>query len=165
MKKPLKVVLAVAAAVLLFAIGGFVAYKVFAPDADKSGSLSVANLTIDTSQKNIDKGKEKLAQRQVFYAGIPDGALSADSPILLKNPESNEDIYLQYTVTDSDTGKVIYETDLIESSNAVEWVPGSVLEPGEYHLKFTEQPYYQVDNSGWIPLTTGNNSVTIQVLE
>ncbi len=132
----------------------------------REDDTGVKNLVIDTSATNIQKSNEALAQRQIHFPGLPDGAIEKTAPVLLRNPASNEDIFLQYTIIDDATGDKVFETDLIASDQMVEWIPGATLSPGEYSFTLVEQPYYKAEGSeGWLPLTTGNNHVSITIME
>ncbi len=148
-------------------VGGAVGVKYVIPTVQQpteATSNKVQNLVIDTSAGAISEASEALADRRVYFAGIQDGAISKSSPILLKNPEANEDIVLQYTIVEEGSDETIFQTDLIESNKAVEWIPGDYLAAGDHTLVFMEQPYYQTAD-GWLPLTAGNNSVTITIVE
>ncbi len=164
MKKSAKVILVVVIVALVGVIGamGFLLLRKPEPTV----IAEAQNLVLDTSAENIERANGELSQRQVFFTGIGDGMMGREGIILLKNPEANVDIYMKYTVYNEDTGDMLFETDLIEPSKAVNWVPGEVLAPGSYNLSFVQQPYYQAEGSdGWLPLTTGNNHVAIEIVE
>lgn len=167
MKKKTAVILGVILIILLLIGVFFLGTRFTSKDNHNAkDEMMITNLVLDTSQNNYDKANQELADREVFFAGIGNGPVPRNGEILLKNPPSNDDIYMQYTIINEDTGEVVYETDLIQSANAVSWVPGETLEPGEYHFTLIEQPYYQVEaTENWLPLTTGNNHVTITILE
>lgn len=152
-------------AAVLF-VGGALGYKYLIPtQPQQEASNKVQNLIIDTSAGAVNEASEALADRRVYFAGIQDGAISKSSPILLKNPEANGDIMLQYTIVEEGSEEPIYQTNLIESNKAVEWIPGDYLDLGDHTLIFMEQPYYQTSDGGWLPLTAGNNSVAITIVE
>ncbi len=172
-KKILKITGLCVTILILFCLSLFVCYRISYKYVQKNlpETASIKNFKIDTSAKTMKEANKQLVDREVFFAGIQDGALAKSSPILLKNPDSNNDIFMMYTILDEDTGNVIYETDLIKAGCAVEWVPGEILGVGEHHLIFSEQPYYCMDTNQvlskdtLLPLVTGNNSVTIQVVD
>lgn len=160
---------AVMGAALIVAIAGNAFFYVNRTKASEIATgPSVYNMVIDTSAENLTKGNEELADRTVTFTGIPGGTLSKDSPILLRNSEKNEDIYMQYVVTDDTTGEIVKQTDLIPSGEAVTWIPGETLKAGKYSLTLTQNPFYQVkgedgSEGSWMPLTNGNDHIDIEI--
>lgn len=153
---------------IVLAVGHFTGFfKKFSGNEEKSAGqeIIVQNLTIDTSAETKSDAAEKLADRNVYFAGINDGPISKGVAIDLVNPKENEDIYLQYTVVDKATGEDVFQTSLIEADKFVSWVPSETLDTGKHELIFKEQPYYQVDQDTWLPLTSGSNTVVIEILD
>ena len=104
-----------------------------------------------------------LAGRNVSFVGINDATLEEGRPIVLENLPENEDFLLKYKVTDMDTGKVIFETEMIPSGKKIAWIPSDSLEKGVHHISFLQTPFYMDDSGTYIPLTAGNNEVTITI--
>ena len=103
-----------------------------------------------------------LADREVYFAGIEDAEISDSTEILLENMKENDDILMQYIITDKDTGEVYEETGLIPAGSHIAWVPGKQLKSGSYTLIFHEKPFYPYEGD-MIALTQGNNEVTITI--
>lgn len=123
-------------------------------------------LTVDTraTAENTEENVNPLASRNVYFAGIEDSTIKPTSIIELENLSENEDFLMKYTIKDASTQKVVFETDLIPSGEHINWVAGEDLEPGTYDLLFLEEPYALIGND-YIPLTAGQNKVTITIIE
>lgn len=152
---------------LLIILGGGTAGFFYIKNLNKpvETDLSIKNLVIDTSAETLAKGNSQLQERKIHFAGLPNGTLGINSSLILRNPASNEDIYIQYIISEASEDEILFESDLIASGKYIEWVPGDVLSVGEHELVITQQPYYQVDGNGWIPLTTGRNTINIEIID
>lgn len=116
---------------------------------------------IDT---RLDEQPENpLAGRNVSFAGINDCVLETGKAIILENLPQNDDFLLKYKVTNIDTGKVLFETEMIPSGKKIAWIPSDSLEQGVHHISFLQTPFYMDDSGTYIPLTAGNNEVTITI--
>lgn len=130
------------------------------------------SVTIDTSaeDKREDVQINPLADRDVYFSGIVDSTITKEGSIQLLNDERNEDFYMMFTVIDSDSEEVIYESNLVPSGQAIYWIPGEYLESGTYNLNFKETPYYfplgdpSTNPEDYITLSVGNNTVKITIL-
>lgn len=103
--------------------------------------------------------EDKLNNRSVYFAGYVDAKITKTSTVALENLPENEDFFLKYTITDSVTNDVVFETDLIASGQCVVWTPGESLEEGTHELQFLASPYYQDENGIFVPLTAGSSTV------
>ncbi len=162
--KTVIIIVIVATLVILGLLGGFYYLYTHKPEAEPTPQ---GNMVLDT-RSTTDQAKKNspLASRSVYFAGIEDAALAKDSQIALDNLPENEDFLLKYEITDTATGELVFETDLIPSGERVLWTPGETLAPGTYKLSFLEKPFYKDEKTGeYTPLTSGNNVVTIVIVD
>ena len=131
------------------------------PEPARMGALMV-----DTrAEKGESDGKsliDILGDRQVYFAGIENAVISSDTVISLENMEENEDILMQYEITDKESGEVLETTGLIPAGEQVAWKPGEKLKTGTYTLVFHEMPFFPFEGE-YVALTQGNNEVTITI--
>lgn len=135
---------------------------------NESGMDTNGSVKIDTRAGSIKSAstdyQDLLKDREVLFTGIPSSVINKSTKVQLDNNEVNDDIYLQYTVKDKDTGEVLFETDLIPSGQFVEWVPGdSNLHEGDNNILFVETPYIQIDEK-WVTLTVGKNEAVFTLI-
>ena len=126
---------------------------------DTHGSVHVDNRATDKEEE-----EDPLQSRYITFDGYQDSTLAKDGQIMLSNPKENDDFLIKYTISDVDTGEIIFETDLIPSGEHIAWTPGEKLEAGVYHISLLQTPYWQQDNGEYMPLTAGNNEVTLTII-
>ena len=169
MKSKTKTILLTVFVLILLGIIAFLCYMLLQKGNNEvqQQTNSNSNLVIDTTAESYtsEAVKELEGMNTNFY-GIPDGSVSKSSSILLRNPEENGEIYMEYTIVNEANNEEVLKTDLIESGKAVEWCPGEKLETGTYTFSFIEQPYYKLKSSDdWIKLARSKFHVTIEILE
>ena len=126
-----------------------------------NSSIKYQQMIVDTrSEKNQDTDNP-LKDRTVSFVGLNDAILQEGGVIVLENLPENKDFYMKYEVTDNNSNKVVFETDLIESGNHIDWVPSETMKKGEYHLSFLQIPFWKSPDGSFIPLTSGNNEITV----
>ena len=125
------------------------------------GSLML-DTRADGSETDSNNLMELLADREVYFAGIEDAQIDSKTEIYLENMKENDDILMQYVITDKNSGEVYEETGLIPAGSHIAWVPGEKLQNGSYTLIFHEKPFYPYEGE-MIALTQGNNEVTITI--
>lgn len=119
---------------------------------------------VDKSEAVVKK-ENPLADRNVFFAGYVDATLSKTSTVALENLPDNEEFLMKYTITDTETNEVVFETGLITSGQCVVWIPGETLEAGTYDLQFLANPYFQEEDGTFTPLTAGSNTVQYTITD
>ena len=135
-------------------------------EAESPADIGIGSLMVDTrSEKGKGAGgslADLLADRQVYFAGIENATISQDTVIYLENMEENDDILMQYEITDKETDEVLETTGLIPAGEQVAWTPGEKLKAGTYTLIFHEKPFYPYDGD-YAALTQGNNEVVFTI--
>lgn len=116
-----------------------------------------------TSENEQVTDNNPLANRSVSFAGLDDATIQEGGKILLENLPANGDFLMEYHVINRDTNEEVFSTDLIPSGKHVVWTPSDTLPKGVYHLSFVQTPYYVDVTGDQIPLTSGNNEVTITI--
>ncbi len=162
MKKSTRNIIALVINIAIIAILGIAMYLHF----NKKANIPETPVVIDTRATQIsevDKVKDKVKDRNVYFAGIDNAVLDMESRVKLENLPENEDFYMSYTVTNDDTGEVVYNTDLIPSGSHVAWIAGETLGKGEFNLSFLATPYVISDEGEAIALTSGNNKVKLTI--
>ena len=119
------------------------------------------NITMTTGEDDVEE-EGGLENRRVFFAGLTDSELSKGDVIRLRNLKANNDFVMKYEIYNTETNKLIYETDFIESDKYLQWDPYEQLEPGEYTVSIKEIPYAIVDGNE-VPLTAGANTIKIKL--
>ncbi len=132
------------------------------PQAEEPRNVALVLDTRASAEKEEDNLAELLADRQVYFAGIEDATINRQTVIYLENMKENDDILMQYEITDKDTGEVLETTGLIPSGEHVDWIPGEKLADGSYTLVFHEKPFYEYKGE-YVALTQGNNEVAIRI--
>ena len=128
---------------------------------DAKGMRLDTNATEETYETYEE---DELAQRNIFFSGIEDAKVSRGEVIALENLKENEDFLMKYIILDAKTNNLLFETDLIPSGNRVYWDPFKNLKTGVHEIAFVEEPYYEKDGE-YMPLTSGKNIVTIEIID
>lgn len=151
-----KVIIAVVATGLVFILAFvFIYFKFLKQNAPaEKGQLMIATNAEDSNP---------LANRSVSFVGMDDCTIKTGDSIKLENLPENQDFYLKFQITDTETGKDVYSTDLIPSGQSVMWVPSENLDKGVHHLAFLQLPYWKNPSGEYIPLTAGNNEVALTI--
>ena len=135
-------------------------------EGNEDEGTKTAALMVDTRAEGGETEEGNLAERladiQVYFAGIEDAVISEDTVIYLENLKENGDILMQYEITDKGSGETLETTGLIPSGEHVEWVPGKALKKGVHTLIMHESPFYSYDGE-YFALTQGNNEVTFTI--
>ena len=159
-----KKILAVVGIILAFVLTILLTLKLSGA-FDKKDTGANGGVQVDTRATSEDGDDNPLANRFVTFDGFQDATLASDGQVKLTNPEENEDFLIKYTITNTDSNKVIFETDLIPSGEHVLWTPGETLEPGTYHIAIMQTPYWRENSDDeYMPLTAGNNDITITII-
>ena len=165
-KKNNKTVIAVVIVATIIILGLLGAILYMYTHKPETKSVPQGNMVLDTRSTTDEAKRENpLASRSVFFAGIEDAAITKTGQIALDNLPENEDFLLKYEITDTETGELVFETNLIPAGERVLWTPGETMEPGTYKLSFLEKPFYKDEDGNFTPLTSGNNVVTIKIVE
>lgn len=150
----------IATAAFMF-MGFMVIYAVFIRQPQQVVAQDAQHMLVDTRASETEDAVNPLANRTVSFVGLDDATLAHDGAILLENLPENQDFLMKFRIVDIDTGKEVYSTDLIPSGKHVAWTPSENLEAGVHRLSFMQTPFYQDPSGEYIPLTAGNNEVTI----
>ena len=124
-----------------------------------------ANMRVDarsTDETAADESTD-ISQRNIFFAGIEDTSIRKGMRIALENLEQNGDFLMKYSIFDTTTDTLVFETDLIPSGEHVDWDPSVSFSEGKHTVAFVEEPFWEKDGE-FVPLTSGRNIVNIEVL-
>lgn len=139
-------------------------WKINNTRTDKNSQAVIVDTRSEDTPETESVASE-LSGKTISFAGINDTSLKNQGRIKLENLPDNKEFLMTYTITNADTGEEVFKTDMIPAGKCVMWTPSETLDPGEYHFSFLETPYYQAKDGEYIPLTSGNNEVTITLLE
>lgn len=136
----------------------------------KNSEQQNAALSLDTnaqasasSEAASDDLSSILADKNISFAGI-DNIDDGDktTAINMPNVAENGDILMQFTITDVDSGKQIYQSGLVKSGEYVQYVPGETYDAGTYTFSITESPFYPYNGKN-VPLTSGSNAIRVTI--
>lgn len=130
---------------------------------DGHGNVTVSDASVEAGSGD---GRDSLSGRRVYFAGFEDSVFGKKTKLELKNPQENKDFYMMYRITDTASGGILYESELIESGKALHWRPADALSAGTWHISIQMMPYYSPDNGEtWTPLTSTDNRVDFTILQ
>lgn len=105
-----------------------------------SGGLKMEKNTVEWNQE-LESADENADIQIPYYTDIYMESGTDLIDMVLINPKENE-CYFSYTFTLSETGEVIYQSDLIESGRALKEVKlNQKMEPGTYKLDIRIDTY------------------------
>lgn len=163
MDKSDRTVLIASLTITVFLLGGlFIFAHILHQKKIEKDYISAQQLLIDTRDETGQK-KNPLEGRQVSFVGLDDTTVQEGGKITLENLAANEDFLMVYTITDLDTGKELVKTEMIPSGKKISWDPSITLKKGVHHLSFLQTPFYMNENGTYVPLTAGNNEVTVTI--
>lgn len=127
----------------------------------------IQNTVVTSDAKSLTDVQKALIDRRIYFSGLPAGPITKEQSIQLRNPKENDDIYIEYHVIYD--GNEIFKSDLIPSGMYLDWTPGEVLGVGTFDVEFQQVPKYRVaynnNEDDWVQLTSGSNSVTLEITE
>ena len=126
---------------LLLAILGFfvifsIVTKEFKNDSEENLIIPTPEISIasDDSEFINNQQKPQAEKKRIDIQGYSDFTADKDFYLGLKNPDTNENYYLQYTIYEDED--VVFETDYIRPGECVAWHVFEDLNLGKHSLTF-----------------------------
>lgn len=140
-RKTTKILLFLLVAILLLGSGAMGMRLISGTDKTAEKGMILADNAEEWNKELDDKSNGQKGIKIPGYADISAFKDDKTWKVTLLNPEGNP-CYFKYSLEIADTGKTIYQSDLIEPGKAIrEFTPENVPEAGDYELYLNISTY------------------------